>query len=77
MDLGEFHLLFTDVSQAPGSVLGGCEVNVCYERKKEQKEGGRGGGRERKKRERKGSGPSTAFSPSVPPLKWDTELDGC
>lgn len=46
--------------QASGSVLGGCEVNVYGERKKEQKEGGRGGGRERKKRERKGSGPSTA-----------------
>lgn len=49
MDLGEFCFLFTDVSQAPGSVLGGCEVNVCYEREKEEKEGRRMGGRERKK----------------------------
>ena len=77
MDLGVFCLLFTDVFQAPGSVLGGCEVNVCYEREKEQKEEGRMGRREMKKGKRKVSGPSTTFSSSVPPLKWDTELNGC
>ena len=53
MDLGEFRLLFTDVSQAPGSVLGGCEVNVWYEREKEKKEGGRGEGEKGRKEKEK------------------------
>ena len=43
---------------------------------KERRNRRKGGGREGEKGKRKVSRPSITFLSSVPPLKWDTELNG-